>query len=138
MKIEKKTLNLISSSFFFSFFIHRPDVWIVTTTQALQWITDPKPLKLINNYEPWACQKKQTNVQSPCNLSNKCALPFKTQTSNITDTRYMETCRDCPQQYPWLGDAEGTGIVNKDNYIFSGSDQEGGEPSEGTEENRKK
>lgn len=50
----------------------------------------------------------------------------------------METCRDCPQQYPWLGDAEGTGIVNKDNYIFSGSDQEGGEPSEGTEENKKK
>lgn len=51
----------------------------------------------------------------------------------------METCRDCPQQYPWLGDAEGTGIVNKDNYIFSGTnDPDGGEQSEGGEESRKK
>lgn len=105
---------------------NRPDVWFVTTTQALTWITDPKPLKQINsNYEPWSCKKKQTNVQKPCNLSNKCALPFKTQTSNITDTRYMETCRDCPNQYPWLGDAEGTGISGRDNYIYSSSSSDG-------------
>lgn len=55
------------------------------------------------------------------NLSNKCALPFKTQTNNVTDTRYMETCKDCPNQYPWLGDAEGTGILGRDNYIYSGA-----------------
>lgn len=130
---------MICFRFIFHIFVHRPDVWIITTTQALQWITDPKPLKSLNNYEPWSCQKKQSNVQAPCNLSNKCALPFKTQTSNITDTRYMETCRDCPQQYPWLGDAEGTGIVNKDNYIFNGNnDSDGEEQIEGGEESRKK
>lgn len=51
----------------------------------------------------------------------------------------METCRDCPQIYPWLGDAEGTGIVNKDNYIFNGNDrQDDDEQSESAEENRKK
>lgn len=109
----------------------------MTTTQALQWITDPKPLKLLNNYEPWSCDKKQSNVQQTCNISNKCALPFKTQTSNITDTRYMETCRDCPIQYPWLGDSEGTGIVNRDNYIYNGS-PDGGEQSENDEESRRK
>ncbi|XP_031636611.1 uncharacterized protein LOC116349354 [Contarinia nasturtii] len=123
---------------FLDWALNLPDVWVVTTTQALQWITDPKPLKSLTNYEPWACQKKQSNVQAPCNLSNKCALPFKTQTSNITDTRYMETCRDCPQQYPWLGDSEGTGIANKDNYIFNGNDPDGGEQSESAEESRKK
>lgn len=105
----------------------RPDVWFVTTTQALTWITDPKPLKVINSkYEPWDCTKSRTAVQKPCNLSNKCALPFKTQTSNITDTRYMETCHDCPIQYPWLGDAEGTGIVGRDNYIYSTAGGTGG------------
>lgn len=31
----------------------------------------------------------------------------------------METCRECPNQYPWLGDAEGTGISGRDNYIYS-------------------
>lgn len=99
-----------------------PDVWMITTTQALTWITDPKPLKVINaKYDAWDCEKKPTNVQKPCNISNKCALPFKTQTSNVTDTRYMETCKDCPNQYPWLGDAEGTGILGRDNYIYSGA-----------------
>lgn len=123
------------------FYLHfRPDVYIVTTTQALQWITDPKPLNKLVNFEPWSCEKRQTNVQAACNISNKCALPFKTQSSNITDTRYMETCRECPQQYPWLGDAGGTGIVNKDNYIYNGngSDDQQGEEEEQGEENRKK
>lgn len=107
-------------------------------------MTDPKKLNQLNSYEPWSCQKKTANVQQPCNLSNKCALPFKTQTSNITDTRYMETCRDCPQQYPWLGDSEGTGIVNRDNYIFTtdpdggGDQQQQQQQSDGNEENRKK
>lgn len=27
----------------------------------------------------------------------------------------METCRECPNKYPWLGDARGTGLAN-DNY----------------------
>lgn len=93
-----------SHSIVFNLNINRPDVWMLTTTQALTWITDPKPLKVINSkYDAWDCEKKPNNVQKPCNLSNKCALPFKTQTSNVTDTRYMETCKDCPNQYPWLG-----------------------------------
>lgn len=29
--------------------------------------------------------------------------------------RYMETCRECPNKYPWLGDAKGTGHLS-DNY----------------------
>lgn len=103
-------------------------------TQALTWITDPKTLKQLNNYEPWDCKNKKGSASKPCNNSNKCALPFKTTTSNITDTRYMEICRDCPNQYPWLGDAEGTGIVGRDNYIFTAQDSP--QPAEG-EQRRK-
>lgn len=128
-----KQFTMVYKIFLDFFFCNSPDTWFLTTTQALQWITDPKPLSQLTNYEPWACQKHQTNVQAPCNLSNKCALPFKTQTSNITDTRYMETCRECPVQYPWLGDAGGTGIVNKDDYIDNGSSD-----SERSDEYRKK
>ncbi|XP_068632474.1 chitin deacetylase 1 [Battus philenor] len=92
------------------------DVWFVTVTQALTWITDPKPAKALNNYEPWRCDKRDL-PSAPCNLSNKCALSFKHPETNFTDTRYMETCTECPHQYPWLGDSGGTGIVGKDNYI---------------------
>lgn len=94
-----------------------PDVWFVTTTQALTWITDPKSTNELGNYEAWKCDKKDQLPSKPCNLSNKCALPFKTSKSNITDTRYMETCFECPNQYPWLGDSGGTGVPGTDNYL---------------------
>uniref|UniRef100_A0A1B0CP06 Putative peritrophin-1 n=1 Tax=Lutzomyia longipalpis TaxID=7200 RepID=A0A1B0CP06_LUTLO len=101
----------------------QPDVWFVTATQALQWVADPKPLKTLNKYDPWDCKNTVPAAPKPCNISNKCALAFKRATTNITDTRYMETCTECPNQYPWLGDAEGTGVPGRDNYIYS-SDRE--------------
>ncbi|XP_063376788.1 chitin deacetylase 1 [Cydia fagiglandana] len=93
-----------------------PDVWFLTMTQALTWITDPQTNKQMNNkYEAWRCDKELP--RAPCNLPNKCALSFKPPDLNFTDTRYMETCSECPNQYPWLGDSGGTGIPGKDNYL---------------------
>lgn len=105
---------------FMSWLTNLPDVWVVTTTQALQWITDPKTLNQLSTFDAWNCQKQTTQTQKPCNNSNKCALPFKLD--NVTDTRYMETCRECPNTYPWLGDSAGTGIPGRDSYIFNGKD----------------
>lgn len=93
-----------------------PDVWFVTTTQALMWITDPKPLREINNFDAWTCKKKDTWPPKPCSNSNKCPLGFKPETQNYTDTRYLETCIECPNKYPWLGDATGSGVPDTDNY----------------------
>ena len=101
-------------------FVYRPDVWFVTTTQALQWITDPKKIKELNTFDAWDCRKSSTATVKPCKSGNKCALAFKS--GNITDTRYMETCKECPNKYPWLGDSEGTGIPGKDNYIYNGKE----------------
>lgn len=36
----------------------------------------------------------------------------------------METCRDCPNKYPWLGDSEGTGIAGRDNYNYQSQSKE--------------
>jgi len=95
-----------------------PDVYFVTVTQALTWMTDPQPLKNINSVESWQCNKRKENIPpKSCSNSNKCALNFKNPNLNFTDTRYLETCADCPNQYPWLGDAGGTGIPGKDNYV---------------------
>ncbi|XP_018319852.1 uncharacterized protein LOC108733257 [Agrilus planipennis] len=94
-----------------------PDVWFLTATQTLTWMTDPKPLKQLNNYEPWSCASKNTYPPPPCSNPNKCGLAFKPSGSNITDVRYMTTCQDCPNKYPWIGDSEGTGIPGRDNYI---------------------
>ncbi|KAJ8927149.1 hypothetical protein NQ314_020422 [Rhamnusium bicolor] len=97
--------------------LHKPDVWFVTATQALTWMTDPKSVKDLNNYEPWDCKKTDNLPPPPCKNPNKCALSFKKPELNITDTRYLETCNECPNQYPWLGDASGSGIPGKDNYV---------------------
>lgn len=114
---RKYFLNLIFFSYPF-----RPDVYYVTVNQALAWMSDPKPLKQVNNIELWDCTRNLfRSASKPCEISIKCALSHKPMDSNITDTRYMETCRDCPNKYPWLGDAEGTGISGRDNYIFNGA-----------------
>lgn len=88
----------------------------MTTTQALQWITDPKKNKELSTFDAWDCRKQATATQKPCYTGNKCALSFKV--GNISDTRYMETCRDCPNKYPWLGDSEGTGIAGRDSFNY--------------------
>lgn len=121
LSLCKKNKKLILYSIF-AIYLSRPDVWFVTTTQALQWVTDPKTLKQLSNYEPWDCKTKTTQTPKACNTSNKCALAHKID--NVTDTRYMETCRDCPRQYPWLGDSEGTGILGRDNYIYQTNNKE--------------
>lgn len=95
----------------------RPDVHFVTVTQMLSWMQDPKPLNKLSTIEAWDCKRTQPAASQPCNISNKCALAHKI--GNITDTRYMETCRECPNKYPWLGDAEGSGIPGRDNYIYT-------------------
>lgn len=50
----------------------------------------------------------------------------------------METCRDCPNQYPWLGDAEGTGISGRDNYIYSSGSSTGDVDGDDQEQKRRK
>lgn len=99
------------------------DIYFVTITQALTWITDGlKTTKQLNNYDAWGCKSQATQTPQPCVESNKCALAFKLM--NITDTRYMETCNDCPRQFPWLGDSEGTGIPGKDNYVYNSASRQ--------------
>ncbi|KAL0267516.1 UNVERIFIED_CONTAM: hypothetical protein PYX00_009768 [Menopon gallinae] len=95
---------------------NQPDVWFVTITQALVWMTDPREAKTLNNYDAWNCQKRESITPAPCNLPNNCALSFRPPDANITTTRYLVTCRECPAKYPWLGDSEGTGIPGRDNY----------------------
>lgn len=70
------------------FFIYfRNDVYFVTATQALTWITDPKPLNALANFDGWSCKKKENIPEPPCNNPNKCALDFRPADVNFTATR---------------------------------------------------
>jgi len=92
----------------------QPNVWFVTATQSLLWITEPKPVDALANFEAWDCKKRVVPPQ-PCQLPNKCPLPFK-RSGQPSQTRYMSTCAECPNQYPWVGDYDGNGREDPDIY----------------------
>lgn len=76
------------------------NVWFVTVTQALLWITEPKPTDTLNTFEPWDCKKRVVPPQ-PCNLPNSCALSFR-HPKQPTQTRYMSTCLEVSPDSPSL------------------------------------
>ncbi|KAK2713074.1 hypothetical protein QYM36_011685 [Artemia franciscana] len=89
------------------------DIWFVTTTQSLLWLTEPTPINNLGSFQAWDCTKRDL-PSKPCNLPKSCGLPFKN--GKISDTRYMATCFTCPKQYPWLGDTAGSGSETPDVY----------------------
>lgn len=79
-------------------------------------MTDPHDAKTLNTFNAWNCEKREITVPEPCNLPNNCVLRFKPPDANVTATRYLVTCRECPAKYPWLGDSGGTGVPGSDNF----------------------
>ena len=66
---------------------YRPDIWFVTITQALVWMTDPRPAKNLNTFDAWNCAKRQNIPPPPCNLPSSCALPFRPPEANVSSIR---------------------------------------------------
>jgi len=106
--------NLVTGlSRFIDWLLEKPDVWFVTNTQALLWITDPTPQQQMSKYQAWDCTQRVVPPK-PCNNPVSCAVPLVQ--NNITDVRYLSTCASCPKVYPWLGDARGVGNGVPDVY----------------------
>lgn len=77
----------------------RNDVYFVTGHQAVQWMRNPTPLHEINRFEPWQCPKKFFETSElACNLPNTCKLHSRV----LQQDRYLFTCNECPDQYPWV------------------------------------
>uniref|UniRef100_A0A0R3RUC5 NodB homology domain-containing protein n=1 Tax=Elaeophora elaphi TaxID=1147741 RepID=A0A0R3RUC5_9BILA len=79
------------------------DVYFVTITQALKWITRPTRLLHIHSFEPWQCNAPFKSNVTVCETSSSCSF-----TCN-GETRILRICGTCPQVYPNLGDPIGTG-----------------------------
>ena len=41
----------------------KDDVYFVTGTQTLLWMTDPTPVSKLKNFEPWQCEDKPVDSQ---------------------------------------------------------------------------
>ncbi|XP_076046247.1 chitin deacetylase Cda4 [Oratosquilla oratoria] len=96
------------------------DVYFVTMSEALEWLVDPVTLNQLNNYGPWDCRKKNYHIPT-CTKeeAGSCGLTLTDATQGelgpIASSRYMVTCKGCPNVYPWTWDAAGLGI-GQDSY----------------------
>ncbi|ELT99863.1 hypothetical protein CAPTEDRAFT_161915 [Capitella teleta] len=99
-----------ATQLFLDYLDYFKDTYTVSSWQAIQWIQHPAKLDNIKNFKPWQCNSKPPSVcdakkASVCQFdaSRKLVKPGKgTPVYNIV------TCeRNCPQCYPWIGDAAG-------------------------------
>ncbi|XP_050719330.1 mucin-5AC-like isoform X8 [Eriocheir sinensis] len=70
------------------------DVWLVTNWQSLQWMRDPTPLSRVKSFGPFQCNysdRQKCTSKKVCNVWHKGGV------------RYMRTCQNCPESYPWTG-----------------------------------
>nr|XP_023022120.1 uncharacterized protein LOC111510434 [Leptinotarsa decemlineata] len=78
--------------------LRHPDVWFVTNNQAIEWMKRPTSLNQLHTFEPWNCKKHFEKAEIACNSPNICQLHSRVFQQN----RYLRTCSDCPQKYPWI------------------------------------
>ncbi|KAJ7383022.1 Polysaccharide deacetylase [Desmophyllum pertusum] len=75
------------------------DVWVVTVSQAIEWIKSPTKLEDIEDFAPWKCDSPPPPgcSSADCKLCNYPAW-----------SRVMSTCApECPPHYPWVGNPDG-------------------------------
>ncbi len=77
---------------------HNQDVYFVTNYQAIEWMRTPTPLSQLNNFEPWKCKKDIEPNLIACNHPKSCKLASR----QVKGERYLHTCFDCPDVYPWV------------------------------------
>ncbi|PFX27403.1 hypothetical protein AWC38_SpisGene7912 [Stylophora pistillata] len=77
------------------------DVWIVTVSQALEWIQSPTSLRIIEDFAPWKCDS-QPPADCPPGSCKTCYYP------QAKGSPVMKTCApSCPPNYPWVGNPDG-------------------------------
>ncbi|XP_046391272.1 chitin deacetylase 7-like [Ischnura elegans] len=74
------------------------DVYVVTVSQALEWIQNPTPTSQMGDF--WKCWEVPEDTCKPieCHLTRE----------DVGEERYMEICSPCPATYPWIDNPAGS------------------------------
>ncbi|VDM44761.1 unnamed protein product [Toxocara canis] len=91
---------------FISKVLQNSDMYIVSASQALQWLQLPTRLSKIHNFTAWQCPLRTRDHVLPCENPSTCAF-----TSDRGVAHTFRVCGSCPRAYPRLGDPTGTGNV---------------------------
>nr|CAH0108199.1 unnamed protein product [Daphnia galeata] len=102
----KKRINLRAFQRFLEEMIRMQDVWIVNNWEAIQWMQRPTPINALSQFEPWKCKPTVPPEDKACNIARACKL----QSRGLRGDRYLHTCTECPQVYPWIKNEFGLDI----------------------------
>lgn len=84
---------------FLDYVLKLPDVYIVNNHQAINWMKDPTPTNQLVDFQPWKCPPRQFEPhEETCTYPNSCRLHSRV----LQQDRYLKTCNDCPEEYPWI------------------------------------
>jgi len=81
-----------------------PDAYVVSMSQAVEWMKNPTPLSSIANFGPWKkkCSEKDW-PKSSCSKTKACLL--KSAVHEPGEVHKLISCADyCPATYPWTND----------------------------------
>jgi len=82
------------------------DVYFVSMNEVLKWMQQPVNTRDALKYPSWRERCTALDTEDTCLVSNECAL--STPALGGVKQR-MQTCSNCPDYFPWLGDPRGTG-----------------------------
>lgn len=114
-----------------------PDVYLVTSSRALQYVRDPRPLGEIVDPDPEPepepteepepevriKQRSMRRRQSPnpaAAIFDECPIIREPNCNkrlceltriDVNETRWMTGCQPCPSSYPWKGNPYGDDAV---------------------------
>uniref|UniRef100_T1JDN2 NodB homology domain-containing protein n=1 Tax=Strigamia maritima TaxID=126957 RepID=T1JDN2_STRMM len=71
------------------------DVFFVTSMQAIEWVRQPTPLREIHSFVPFSCHLRSSRGPK-CKKPKQCQLRFR------SETRYVQSCQECPAVFPWI------------------------------------
>ena len=91
--------------------VSRPDVWVVSTWEMLQWMRNPTPQSQMSTFDAWKekCDAPIPIEEQACNLPHVCKLFSR----ELRKQRYLITCKECPDTYPWIKNEFGLDFKKK-------------------------
>jgi len=79
--------------------VSRPDTYIVSTWEMIQWMKNPTPMSQMNTFKDWKdCEAPIPIEEQACNIPKVCKLASR----ELRKQRYLYTCKECPETYPWI------------------------------------
>jgi len=79
--------------------VSRQDVYIVSNWEVIQWMQQPTKQSQMDSFQPWKnCPDIIPPEKMACNIPRVCKLFSR----DLRRERYLYTCKECPQTYPWI------------------------------------